>query len=227
MQRILVWDVPTRLFHWLLAITFAGAWITSESERWRDVHVSLGYTFGALLLFRLLWGVAGSRYARFSDFVKGPASVLRYLRSLVSTRPEHHVGHNPAGGWAVMALLALGLITAGSGLLAYSDVFAKATEELHEGAASAMLALVMVHIAAVFLSSLLHGENLVRAMVNGYKRGEAAHGIRRAGWVAGMALVAGVITVWVGASQGSLPGTGAETVAARSAHDDDHDEDHD
>lgn len=227
MQRILVWDIPTRLFHWLLALTFAGAWITSESERWRDVHVSLGYTFGALVLFRLLWGFAGSRYARFSDFVKGPASVMRYLRSLISARPEHHVGHNPAGGWAVLALLALGFITAASGLLTYNDLLAKATEELHEGAASAMLGLVILHIAAVFLSGFLHRENLVRAMVHGYKQGEAPAGIRRAGWVAGSMLLAGVIAVWVGANQGALPGSGAETLAARSAHDDERDEDDD
>ena len=179
MQRILVWDLPTRLFHWLLAATFAGAWLTAESERWRDVHVVLGYTFAGLIAFRLLWGLIGSRYARFSSFVKGPSSVARYLRSLLSRSPEHHVGHNPAGGWAVLALLALGIAAALSGFLTYNDLAGHFMEELHEAAASAMLALVLVHIAAVALSSLLHRENLVLAMITGLKRGLPPQAIRR------------------------------------------------
>ena len=79
--RILVWDVPTRLFHWLLVLSFVVAYLTSESERWQLWHVTAGYTFGALLVFRLLWGFVGSRYARFSQFVRGPRQVLAYLRS--------------------------------------------------------------------------------------------------------------------------------------------------
>lgn len=225
-EQILVWDVPTRLFHWLLAASFAGAWVTAESERWLGLHVSLGYLFGALLLFRLLWGVAGSRYARFTSFVRNSSSVGRYLGSLLSLHPERHVGHNPAGGWAVLALLALGFITALSGIFALTAA-SDFLEELHEAAAGAMLALVMVHIAAVVLSSLLHRENLARAMLTGFKRGEPREGIRRPGWIAGTALLAGVIAVWSAANLGALPGTGPESLAAYASHDDDHDEDDD
>src|SRR5512139_2829983 len=109
-KGILVWDLPTRVFHWLLALSFAGAYVTAESERWRLVHVTLGYTLGGLLVFRLLWGLMGTRHARFASFVRGPAAVLRYLRSLVSGHPEYYTGHNPAGALAIVALLVLGAV---------------------------------------------------------------------------------------------------------------------
>ncbi len=203
-ERILVWDLPTRLFHWLLAGTFAGAWLTAESERWIGVHTTLGYTFAGLIAFRLVWGFIGSRYARFSSFVTGPGPVARYLGSLLAFRPEHHVGHNPAGGWAVLALLGLGLATALSGYAAYS-ASSHLLEELHEGVAGAMLALVFVHIGAVLVSSLIHRENLVRAMWNGVKRGSPAEAIRRKRWIAAGALLALVAGIWTAAAQGALP----------------------
>jgi cytochrome b len=168
--RIAVWDVPVRVFHWLLALTFAGAFLTAESERVRDLHVALGYAFAGLVAFRLLWGVVGGRYARFSSFVRGPRAVVRYLASLVTRTPEHHVGHNPAGGWAIVAMLALGVLVAGTGYAAYADIGGHMLEEVHEGAANAMLTLVVVHIVAVLASGLLHRENLVKAMLTGYKR---------------------------------------------------------
>lgn len=174
-DAIKVWDLPTRLFHWLLASTFAGAWLTGDSERWMGMHTLLGYTFAGLIAFRLVWGFVGGRHARFSSFVRGPGAVKRYLGSLLTREPEHHVGHNPAGGWAVLALLGLGTVTAVAGYATYNDLGGHWVEELHEGAASAMLALVFIHISAVVLSSLVHRENLVRAMITGFKRRRALH----------------------------------------------------
>ncbi len=89
-RTVKVWDIPVRLFHWSFAACFAGAWLTAESERFRDVHVALGYTMAGLIAFRLLWGLVGTRHARFASFVRGPAAVARYLRSLLAGRPEHH-----------------------------------------------------------------------------------------------------------------------------------------
>jgi cytochrome b len=195
-ERILVWDLPTRLFHWLLAATFAGAWLTADSERWIDAHTTLGYSFAGLIAFRLLWGFIGTRYARFSSFVAGPRPVLRYLGSILKAKPERHVGHNPAGGWAVLGLLGLGAVTALTGYLNFNDYGGHWLEELHEGAASAMLGLVLVHIAAVALSSLIHRENLVRAMVTGLKHGLRSEAIRRPQWIAAGALVAMVVGLW-------------------------------
>ena len=109
--RILVWDLPLRMFHWLLVVSFAGAFLTAESERVRDMHVALGYTFVGLLAFRLVWGVVGSRYARFASFAFGPEAVLAYLGSLLTRRPDHYVGHNPAGSWVIFAIVVLGVVT--------------------------------------------------------------------------------------------------------------------
>ena len=104
-NKILVWDAPTRLFHWLMVFSFAGAYITSEGERWRLVHVTLGYTMGGLLAFRMVWGLMGTRYARFSNFVRGPQAVMAYLRSLHDRPPQHFIGHNPAGAVAIVLLI--------------------------------------------------------------------------------------------------------------------------
>jgi len=195
--RILVWDLPTRVFHWLLALSFAGAYLTAESERWRLVHVTLGYTLGGLLAFRVLWGLAGTRYARFASFVRGPAAVLRYLRSLASGHPEHHTGHNPAGALAIVALLVLGALLVLTGWSIYNDIGGEWLEELHEGAANLMLAVVGLHVGAVLLSSWLHRENLVRAMLTGRKQGRPDEAIRRPWRVLGVLLLLAVLAFWV------------------------------
>jgi len=195
-SKILVWDLPTRLFHWLLAASFIGAFLTAESEYWRDIHVALGYTVLGLIGFRLLWGIVGSRYARFGSFAFGPSQVLAYLKSLLSARPQHYIGHNPAGSWVIYGLLLLGLVAGASGYATYSELGGEWLEELHEGAANAMLMLVGVHVAGVLVSSLLHRENLVRSMIDGYKRGEPGEGIRHYGWVLGIGLILGVGVLW-------------------------------
>lgn len=204
-ERTRVWDLPTRIFHWTFAGSFALAWLTSESERWMNLHLMLGYTFAAMLLFRLLWGVVGSRYARFSSFLFSPSALFAYLRSLVAGRPEHHLGHNPAGAVAIFLMLGLGAVVAITGLATYQDVGGEWLEELHEGAASAMLAVVVIHIAGVVVSSLMHRENLARAMVTGWKRGAPAEGIGAPHWLAGIVLLLAVLGTW-GAWQAGLTG---------------------
>jgi cytochrome b len=168
-SKIRVWDVPTRLFHWLLALSFLGAWITSDTERLRDIHTWFGYTMLGLVAFRLLWGLVGSRYARFRSFAHGPASVLRYLRSIARGAPEHHLGHNPLGSWGIYALLTLTVLAGGTGYATYT-LDAHWLEEVHEFFANTLIVVVFVHIGGVLVSSLLHRENLVRAMLTGYKR---------------------------------------------------------
>lgn len=191
--RILVWDIPIRIFHWLLVLCFVIAYLTSESERWQLWHVTAGYTFGALLFFRMLWGVVGSRYARFSQFVRGPRQVLAYLRSLLTRSPEHFTGHNPAGALAIVGMLGLGLLTVLTGWASFND-YGDWFGELHEGIVNLLLIIIGVHIAGVLVSSVLHRENLVRAMVNGHKRGVAVEAIRYSQWVVGVLLLAGLMT---------------------------------
>lgn len=190
MKRILVWDVPTRVFHWSLALSFLGAFLTAESERFRDIHVTLGYLMLGLIVFRLLWGFAGSRYARFASFIFKPQAIVAYVRSLLARHPQHFAGHNPAGGLAIFLLLGLGLIAPLSGIVLYQEIGGEMFEELHEGAANFMLAVVFIHLAGVFVSSLLHHENLVQAMITGYKQGLPSAGIARSyAWLGVIMLV--------------------------------------
>jgi cytochrome b len=199
MSRALVWDLPTRVFHWLLAASFAGAFLTSDSEKLVDVHVTLGYTMLGLVGFRLLWGLAGTRYARFRSFAFGPAEVVRYLWSAAARRPRHYLGHNPAGSWAIFVLLALTVLTGVSGYLTFNDLGGEVLEGLHEGLANAMVAAVAVHVGGVILSSLLHRENLAKRMLSGYKAGDPALGISRAHWLLGLGLAGAVAGYWASA----------------------------
>lgn len=194
--RTLVWDAPVRVFHWLLVLSFAGAWLTAESERWRMVHVTLGYTMAGLVAFRVLWGLFGTRHARFTDFVRGPAAVAAYLKSLLRGRPEHHAGHNPAGALAIVALLLVAVAVPATGWALFNEIGGEWLEDVHEGVANAMLALVAVHVAAVAIGSWLHRENLVAAMITGRKTAPPHEAIRGA-WrsVAALMLVA-VLGFW-------------------------------
>jgi len=192
MQKILVWDWPVRLGHWLMVGGFTLAWLTGDSETFRLVHVIAGATVLGVATFRLPWGFIGSRYARFVDFVRGPAAVKDYVLSLLRLQPAHHVGHNPAGGWAIALLLGLGILTSLAGWAIYNDIGGHWLEELHEGLAATMLTIVIVHVAGVISGSLLHGENLVRAMVNGHKSGTPDAAIRSARPLAAVLLLAWV-----------------------------------
>jgi len=165
-----VWDLPTRLFHWSLAASFIVAFVTSESEKWRDIHVVAGYSLAGLIAFRLLWGFVGGAHARFADFLPTPAKLVAYLKSLLAGRPQHYVGHNPAGAVAIFLLLAGGLIVAASGYATYNEFGGHFMEEVHEVAANGMMALVIIHLAGVVVSSWLHHENLVKAMITGRKQ---------------------------------------------------------
>ena len=226
-RKVLVWDAPVRVFHWLMVASFFGAWLTAESERWRLAHVTLGYTMAALVAFRIVWGLVGTRHARFASFVRGPAAVLRYLRSLLRGQPEPHVGHNPAGALAIVALLALTLGVAASGWAVFNDVGGERFENLHELGANLMLALVGVHIGAVVLSSWLHRENLVGAMVSGRKPGRLQDGVGRAWRSVAALMVVAALGFWWLQWQAAPPAGGLvdrpTAVAPGKGHDADHD----
>lgn len=216
--RTLVWDAPVRVFHWLMVASFALAWLTSESERWQLVHVTAGYTMAGLVAFRIVWGLVGTRHARFSDFVRSPWTAIEYLVSLAERRPEHHTGHNPAGGLAILALLGLAALTAATGWANYEHVGGHWMEELHEGVASTMLGLVVLHVVAVIGSSLLHRENLVAAMIHGRKPVPRADGIRSAWRSVALVLLAGVLGFWWLQWQSAPAPEQAAAVARQHAH---------
>ncbi len=195
-QRVLIWDAPVRVVHWLLALCVLGAFVTAESERWRLLHATLGYSAAGLVAFRLLWGLVGTRHARFAGFVRGPRAVLHYLGSLIGFRPEHHAGHNPAGALAIIALLGLTALAAASGHLVYEDIGGRWLESLHEFVGESMMWLVGVHVAAVLVSSALHRENLVATMFSGRKRALPAESIRRPHRIIATLVMAAVIGFW-------------------------------
>ncbi|MBI4740070.1 MAG: cytochrome b/b6 domain-containing protein [Betaproteobacteria bacterium] len=182
MKRILVWDIPTRLFHWLLAASFAVAWASSGSDEWLSVHGFSGYLMLGLIVFRLIWGVAGGNYARFSSFRHGSLAGLAYLRQLLAGHARRHIGHNPAGAQAVFLMLALGLAVCLTGVLTQGGeeghgaaagltgvAVGRLFKEAHEIAATLMLLVVIGHLAGVALESWRHRENLPRAMITGFK----------------------------------------------------------
>lgn len=167
--QVRVWDPLLRLFHWSLALVIAVAFLAEDSA-W--LHETAGYGAAGLVLFRLGWGVIGPRHARFADFVTSPAQVKAYLLSLLSGHPRRYLGHNPAGGWMILALLALIGLTAGTGILSTRDAFwgNKLLEDVHEATANLTLVCIFIHLAGVAVSSLAHRENLVRAMITGAKK---------------------------------------------------------
>lgn len=226
-QRILVWDFPTRVFHWSLAICFATAYLTAESETYAVAHQMAGYLFAALIGFRLVWGLAGSRYARFAEFLRSPATIVSYLGTFFKGKPQHYVGHNPLGAVAVVLMLTLGIGIGISGWMNAGDTGGETFEEIHEFFAHAMLAVVALHIAGVIVSSLLHRENLAKAMITGYKNGAASAGIRRAHGIIAVLLIGTLGAFGWSLSQGWLPAL-LDPVAASAGQDEgrgDHDHD--
>jgi cytochrome b len=181
--KILVWDRVVRLGHWLLAASFIVAYVSAESERWRLVHVISGYLVFAAVVMRFVWGVIGTRHALFRNFVSKPSHAISYFRSLASPHPEHHTGHNPAGGWAVVGLLGLSALASVTGWMSYNNLGGTRLGQWHELVSNLALLLVIVHVAAVVISSYLHKENLLKAMFTGQRRGSLSERIQEISFV--------------------------------------------
>jgi cytochrome b len=178
----LVWDLPLRLFHWLLAALVGVAWASAEAG-WMDVHFYAGYAVATLLLFRVAWGFVGPRYARFSSFVTGPRKVVAYMRGWVGGSAREPAGHTPAGGWMILVLLALLALQVASGMMnshdgldagpwywAASAEWRDLAEDTHEVVFDILLASAALHIVAVLAYLLRPGVNLVGPMFSGRKR---------------------------------------------------------
>lgn len=207
MQRILVWDLPVRLFHWALVALVGAAWIAAETG-FMTIHSWIGYGVLGLVLFRVLWGLVGSEHARFSRFLASPAAAWAYLKAMPRRAAPHYDGHNPAGAWMVIALLLVLLVQAGSGLFAADDVlfegpfaslvgatWSEWLTDIHEANFNILIALVVVHVAAVGLHEL-YGERLVKAMLDGRKISDRAQGRIRPLWLAGVLLALAGLAVW-------------------------------
>ncbi|MGW8270663.1 MAG: cytochrome b/b6 domain-containing protein [Burkholderiales bacterium] len=196
MREVKVWDIVVRVGHWSLVALFTVAYLSGEGDA-ETLHAWAGYAVLGIVAFRILWGFVGTKYARFSEFVAGWRATADYARSLLAFRPKHYLGHNPLGGWMIVALLSTLLLLSWSGLEAYAakgkGPLAQTTltpiaearahddedgkgnheslwEDVHEALANFCLFLVLLHVSGALGASLIHRENLVRAMVTGKKR---------------------------------------------------------
>ena len=180
-STVKVWDPLVRVFHWSLVFFFLLAFITEDD--WLNLHVQAGYAVSFLIGFRLLWGLVGTRNARFMSFVKSPAAMLTYFKRILSLKAPHYLGHNPLGAAMVIVLL-LGIVLVsttdmvivasdGNGPLAgtvFSTLGSEWMEDAHEFFANFTLLMVLVHLSGVAVSSFLEDENLVKSMVTGRKK---------------------------------------------------------
>lgn len=179
-----VWDPLVRVFHWSLVASFALAYLSGEGWDW--LHVNAGYLVAGLVVIRVIWGFVGTRHARFADFVRRPRVVRGYLSDLLRLRRHHYLGHNPAGGLMIVALLVALTLTTASGMALYGldsgagplaalaglggGFWSDVLEGLHEFSANATVVLIVMHVSGVIVESMLSGENLVRSMWDGKKR---------------------------------------------------------
>ena len=168
--KIKVWDPFVRLFHWSLVASFVVAYATGDEIE--KVHVVAGYTIAGLVAARILWGVIGPRYARFSNFVRPPGEVLHHIREMLLLRAPRYLGHNPSGGAMIIALLAALVGTCVTGYMMTTDAYwgTKWVEQVHKFFANTTVGLVAAHILGVLVASFEHRENLVASMVTGRKR---------------------------------------------------------
>ncbi len=165
-----VWDPMVRLFHWSLVALFAFCYLSAEE--WGSAHINAGYAVAALIFFRVIWGLIGSRHARFSDFVYSPATVAKFVGDTMLMRARRYIGHNPAGGVMVIALLVMVAVISTTGFMMTTDAYwgIEWVSDLHSLSVDVTIGLIMLHIAGVVFASIEHKENLVRSMFTGRKR---------------------------------------------------------
>lgn len=169
-----VWDAFVRASHWLLVGAFGVAYWTHDSIWDRDVHAQAGYVAGSLLLARILWGLTAKGYANFSTFPFAPRHAARYAWQVLTGHAKRFIGHNPAGSLVIYLMITDGLLSIASGIWVYNDgwlpTFSLPLAELHHDFSWAWVGLVLMHVSGVVFESVMHRENLVRAMITGYKK---------------------------------------------------------
>jgi len=183
-NSVKVWDPFVRIFHWVLVLSFFIAYLTEED--FLTIHSFAGYTVLILLVLRIVWGVIGTRHARFSDFTYSPQTIKAFIKDTLNLKAKRYLGHNPAGGAMILFMIVSLLITTLTGLAVYGleeqagplaswftqkeSFWGEFFEEVHELFSNFTLLLIFIHIAGVIVESFIHKENLVKSMVDGMKR---------------------------------------------------------
>jgi len=212
MQRMKVWDLPVRLFHWVLVGLMAASWLTQYRNK-MDVHMWVGEWVLTLVLFRVVWGFVGSDTARFSRFLRSPVEVLRHLTHLSRREPDYEIGHNPAGGWMVLVMLGLIGAVCATGMLSNDDGDTEGPlthfigkdqsdwlTRMHYWSFKAIEVVVVLHVLAIAAYAVLKRQNLVRPMVTGVKlmpEGARAPGLVNPLWALPVLAAAFGTVVWM------------------------------
>lgn len=183
MKWVQVWDKPTRIFHWVLALSIAGALLTALWENLLEAHVLLGKLAVSGVIFRLGWGLLGNRFARFSQFLKSPRKLKAYAKSLLAGSMARTLGHNPLAGWVMLGMIILPLLIGITGLMGlggqenigptaawFGFELGRVAVWLHLWSAYLLLALIGMHLVGIALHVLMHRENVVASMLHGWKR---------------------------------------------------------
>lgn len=217
-------DAPTRAFHWLFALSFVGAYLTAESEHWRLVHVTLGYTLAGLLAFRLLWGLFGPRHVRLSLWTARLRSAPALLQSLRAGRLNLAALLPLLNALAVLSLLALAALATASGYLLYDEAFSSgmledALEEVHEAVANGMLAIVLLHLALIAGVALRSGPRQIQAMVTGRIPGRGPDLARSNRPLLATLMLAAVLAFWAWQWQGATAPDRGESGAAGASQE--------
>jgi cytochrome b len=199
-QRVQVWDLPTRVMHWVLAFSVAGAaglaFLTDDDGPWFRIHMLLGLMAGFVVVLRIVWGIWGTKYARFGSFAFGPKALVAYVRGVLRRGPEErHVGHNPGSSYAIWALLGLPLALVATGLL--MSVGGEVFEEVHEPLAIALLVFIGAHLAGIVWHTVRHREGIALGMVDGRKLAEPSAAIPSTQPGAGLFVLA-LCAAWAG-----------------------------
>jgi cytochrome b len=208
-NKILVWDLPVRLFHWLLVISLVASWYTSDGDKGLiDYHLQIGYFTLGLIIFRITWGIFGTRYARFSQFMPKKQALLNYIKNVKQEKSYSTVGHNPMGGLMVVLMLTLVLSQSISGLFMNDDVFttgpyfesvSSSTQKLmsfiHNNVFDVIIVVSILHICAAFYYLIAKKINLIKPMITGYKSGEKfnGHGITSSKLILALVIILAVV----------------------------------
>ena len=187
-QSILVWDFPVRAFHCLLVISFVGAWLSSEGETWQMLHYAFGYSAVVLILFRVVWGLIGTKYARFGEFIKGPSETMNHIKSIFSGNMDLGPGHNPVGALVMISLMILILLIDLTGYWTIKEYLGEYMSGPHEAISNLALGFVVIHVAAAIIMSYMQKENLVKSMITGKKEGLPGQAIQSPQYITGLIL---------------------------------------